>query len=57
MARGWKDSFGQRQENKLETRPMKTNLELPAGRIIPFDTYNLFYRDGRIEEFKRNLGP
>jgi uncharacterized radical SAM superfamily Fe-S cluster-containing enzyme len=36
---------------------MKTNLELPAGRIIPFDTYNLFYRDGRIEEFKRNLGP
>jgi len=21
----------------------------PAGQIIPFDTYNLFYRDGRIE--------
>ena len=25
----------------------------PAGRIIPFDTYNLFYRDGRIDERRR----
>jgi hypothetical protein len=21
----------------------------PHGQIIPFDTYNLFYRDGRID--------
>jgi uncharacterized radical SAM superfamily Fe-S cluster-containing enzyme len=27
----------------------------PAGHIIPFDTYNLFYRDGRIEEIRREL--
>jgi hypothetical protein len=27
----------------------------PAGRIIPFDTYNLFYRDGRIEEIREKL--
>jgi len=25
----------------------------PDGRIIPFDTYNMFYRDGREEELKR----
>jgi uncharacterized radical SAM superfamily Fe-S cluster-containing enzyme len=25
----------------------------PDGRIIPFDTYNLFYRDGRERELKR----
>ncbi len=24
----------------------------PAGQIIPFDTYNLFYRDGRIDEIR-----
>jgi hypothetical protein len=27
----------------------------PAGQIIPFDTYNLFYRDGRIEEIRKGL--
>lgn len=27
----------------------------PAGQIIPFDTYNLFYRDGRIDEIRRSL--
>jgi 7,8-dihydro-6-hydroxymethylpterin dimethyltransferase len=26
----------------------------PDGRIIPFDTYNLFYRDGKEQEV---LGP
>lgn len=25
----------------------------PDGRLIPFDTYNLFYRDGRAEELER----
>jgi len=25
----------------------------PDGRIIPFDTYNLFYRDGREKELER----
>ena len=24
----------------------------PAGQIIPFDTYNLFYRNGRIYEIR-----
>ncbi|NNE23754.1 MAG: radical SAM protein [Rhizobiales bacterium] len=27
----------------------------PTGQIIPFDTYNLFYRDGRIDEIRRRL--
>ena len=27
----------------------------PAGQIIPFDTYNLFYRDGRADEIRRGL--
>ncbi len=27
----------------------------PDGLIIPFDTYNLFYRDGRIHEIRRRL--
>jgi len=27
----------------------------PAGRIIPFDTYNLFYRDGRIDGIRARL--
>jgi uncharacterized radical SAM superfamily Fe-S cluster-containing enzyme len=27
----------------------------PAGQIIPFDTYNLFYRDGRIDEIRARL--
>ncbi len=27
----------------------------PAGQIIPFDTYNLFYRDGRIDDIRRGL--
>ena len=27
----------------------------PNGQIIPFDTYNLFYRDGRIDEIRRGL--
>jgi hypothetical protein len=27
----------------------------PAGQIIPFDTYNLFYRDGRIEGIRARL--
>ena len=27
----------------------------PDGLIIPFDTYNLFYRDGRINEIRRKL--
>jgi uncharacterized radical SAM superfamily Fe-S cluster-containing enzyme len=27
----------------------------PAGQIIPFDTYNLFYRDGRIEQIRARL--
>jgi hypothetical protein len=29
----------------------------PAGQIIPFDTYNLFYRDGRIADIRRGLNP
>jgi uncharacterized radical SAM superfamily Fe-S cluster-containing enzyme len=28
----------------------------PDGRIIPFDTYNLFYRDGREQELQRLRG-
>ena len=28
----------------------------PNGQIIPFDTYNLFYRDGRIDEDPRRTG-
>ncbi len=27
----------------------------PAGQIIPFDTYNLFYRDGRIEKIRARM--
>jgi 7,8-dihydro-6-hydroxymethylpterin dimethyltransferase len=27
----------------------------PAGQIIPFDTYNLFYRNGRIKEIRARL--
>lgn len=27
----------------------------PEGQIIPFDTYNLFYRNGRIESIRDNL--
>lgn len=27
----------------------------PEGRIIPFDTYNLFYRNGRIDEIRKLL--
>ena len=27
----------------------------PAGQIIPFDTYNLFYRNGRIDEMRRGM--
>jgi hypothetical protein len=27
----------------------------PAGQIIPFDTYNLFYRGGRIEGIRAGL--
>lgn len=27
----------------------------PAGQIIPFDTYNLFYRDGRIDGIRARL--
>ena len=28
----------------------------PAGQIVPFDTYNLFYRDGRIAERRKKAG-
>ena len=28
----------------------------PNGQIIPFDTYNLFYRDGRIDERRQAAG-
>lgn len=28
----------------------------PNGQIIPFDTYNLFYRDGRIDERRKQAG-
>ncbi|HYM29951.1 MAG TPA: radical SAM protein [Candidatus Cybelea sp.] len=28
----------------------------PAGKIIPFDTYNLFYRDGSVERLRREAG-
>jgi uncharacterized radical SAM superfamily Fe-S cluster-containing enzyme len=27
----------------------------PAGQIIPFDTYNLFYRDGRIDAIRARM--
>jgi hypothetical protein len=27
----------------------------PHGQIIPFDTYNLFYRDGRIDGIRAAL--
>jgi len=27
----------------------------PNGQIIPFDTYNLFYRDGRIDGIRAAL--
>jgi 7,8-dihydro-6-hydroxymethylpterin dimethyltransferase len=27
----------------------------PTGQIIPFDTYNLFYRDGRIDSIRQRL--
>jgi uncharacterized radical SAM superfamily Fe-S cluster-containing enzyme len=27
----------------------------PAGQIVPFDTYNLFYRDGRIRNIRKRL--
>ena len=27
----------------------------PNGQIIPFETYNLFYRNGRIEEIRKSL--
>ena len=27
----------------------------PRGQIIPFDTYNLFYRDGRIDEIRARM--
>jgi uncharacterized radical SAM superfamily Fe-S cluster-containing enzyme len=27
----------------------------PNGQIIPFDTYNLFYRDGRIDRIRTAL--
>jgi uncharacterized radical SAM superfamily Fe-S cluster-containing enzyme len=27
----------------------------PNGQIIPFDTYNLFYRDGRINGIRAEL--
>jgi uncharacterized radical SAM superfamily Fe-S cluster-containing enzyme len=27
----------------------------PAGQIIPFDTYNLFYRNGRIDEIRAHM--
>ena len=27
----------------------------PTGQIIPFDTYNLFYRDGRIDAIRQRL--
>ena len=27
----------------------------PNGQIIPFDTYNLFYRNGRIDEIRARL--
>jgi hypothetical protein len=28
----------------------------PEQRIIPFDTYNLFYRDGTDRRIRRELG-
>jgi uncharacterized radical SAM superfamily Fe-S cluster-containing enzyme len=28
----------------------------PEGQIIPFDTYNLFYRNGLVEEMRRKTG-
>ena len=27
----------------------------PAGQIIPFETYNLFYRDGSVERFRKAI--
>lgn len=29
----------------------------PSGQIIPFDTFNLFYRDGRIRDIRARLRP
>ncbi len=29
----------------------------PDGRIIPFDTFNLFYRDGQVENLRQRLRP
>jgi len=29
-----------------------THFVTPAGQIIPFETYNLFYRDGSVERFR-----
>jgi len=29
----------------------------PNGQIIPFETYNLFYRDGSIDRIRREIGP
>jgi 7,8-dihydro-6-hydroxymethylpterin dimethyltransferase len=37
----------------MEMRSVKktcVHIAHPDGRIIPFDTYNLFYRDGRERE-------
>jgi len=28
----------------------------PDGKIIPFDTYNMFYRDGLVDELRREVG-
>ena len=33
-----------------------THFVTPAGQIIPFETYNLFYRDGSVERFRNNAG-
>jgi 7,8-dihydro-6-hydroxymethylpterin dimethyltransferase len=27
----------------------------PNGQIIPFETYNLFYRDGSVEKFRKQI--
>ncbi|MBW5448839.1 radical SAM protein [Cohnella sp. CFH 77786] len=40
----------------LDIRSVKkscVHIVHPDGRIIPFDTYNLFYRDGKEEELER----
>ena len=34
--------------NALEFDRVARDFVTPNGQIIPFDTYNLFYRDGRI---------